>query len=219
MLLLAALLTTSRGDFTIVQKVESGTNEGSMTLKLKGDLARADLAPQVSVITNVVTGDVVTLQHAAKVFIKVPAEQARAVLEHARRQQQAAHAEPPKLTPTGRQEKIERHDCEVFTWEAGEIHATDWIARDFPNFPTILAALEKFQNAGLAGAARPLQPSVNEFPGMLIRRELVFGGQKNVTTLVSVTEAPIDDAVFNIPESYREQTAPAFDFGHPEPAK
>src|SRR5436190_20801199 len=97
LILLAA--ASVRADFTIVQRVESGTNNEPMTLKLKGDMARADLAPQVSVITNTVTGDVVTLQHAAKVFIRVPGEQARAVLERVKQQQQAAHAEPPKLTP------------------------------------------------------------------------------------------------------------------------
>ena len=59
-----------RADYTFTQKVEGGGNDGQMTLKLKAHMARADIAPQISIITNLETGDAITLQHAAKVFIK-----------------------------------------------------------------------------------------------------------------------------------------------------
>ena len=86
----------AHADFTIVQRVESTANSGQMMIRLKGELVRADIAPQVSTITNVASDDVITLQHASKVFIRLPGEQAKAILRRANEQQQAAKAEPPK---------------------------------------------------------------------------------------------------------------------------
>lgn len=206
----------AQADFTIVQKVEGGANAGQMTIRLRGDLVRADLAPQVSTITNVASGDVTTLQHALKVYIRLPGEQARAILERANRQQQAVNAEPPKPTATGRKEKVGHRACEVFTWSTGEIRATDWLAKDFPNLPVLVAALERFQSAGLSGAAQALQPPLTALPGMLIKRELTIGRQKTITTLLSVREAPIDEAVFTVPATYKEQPAPLFQFSPPK---
>lgn len=219
LLFVAAFVGAARADFTIVQRVEGSLNAGQMTLRLKGDKARADIAPQVSMITDTATGDVVTMQHSAKVFIRVPAAQAKVVLERVKKQQKIANAEQPKLVVTGRKEKVETHECEVFTWSVGEIRATDWIAKGFPNYPGVLAALERFQNAGLAEAARPLQPAIKDFPGMLIKREMSIGGQKTTTVLVSVNEGPIDAAVFEVPKDYKEQPSPVFELDEPTPAK
>lgn len=219
LLIVAAFVCVARADFTIVQRVEGSLNAGQMTLRLKGGKARADIAPQISMITDTETGDVVTLQHAAKVFIRVSAEQARVVLERVKKQQKIANAEQPQLVATGRKEKVEAHECEVFKWSVGEIHATDWIAKGFPNYGGVLAALDRFQNAGLADAARPLQPAMKDFPGMLIKREMDIGGKKTTTVLVSVNEAEIDAAVFDVPKDYKEQPAPAFQLDEPAPPK
>ena len=219
LLCLAASLAVARADFTIVQKVEGGVNSGEMKLRLKGDKARADIAPQVSMITDTATGDVVTLSHAAKVFIRVPAAQAKVVLERVKRQQKIANSEQPKLVATGRMEKVEGHECEVFTWSVGEIKSVDWIAKGWPNFASVLAALDRFQSAGLAEAARPLQPAVKDFPGMLMKREMTVGGVKTTTVLVSVVEAEIDAAVFEVPKDYKEQPSPVFPVDEPAVAK
>lgn len=219
--LLLILLTAAlaRADFTIVQKVEGGMNSGQMTLRLKDDKARADIAPQISMITDLGTGDVITLQHATKVFIKLPGEQARAVFEKVKEQQKATGAEPPKLTATGRKEKVEQYACEVFTWASGEIRATDWIAKDHPNAAALLPALDRFQSAGLAGAARTLQPAMSELPGILIKREMTIGTHKTTTTLISVSDAPLDAAIFTVPADYKVQPAPAFQLDGAPPAK
>ena len=216
---LAFVAGAVRADFTIVQKVEGVGNAGEMTIRLKGNQVRADLAPQVSTITDLASGDVITLQHASKVFIRLPGDQARALLERVNEQQEATSAERPELVATGRKEKVGKRACEVFRWSAGEIRATDWIAKDFPNLDTLVPALERFQNAGLAGAARALQPSLSTLPGMLIKRELTIGGQKTTTTLVSVSEAPIDAALFVVPEPYKEAPAPLCQFPSQVPVK
>jgi hypothetical protein len=211
-LLLLFFVSLARADFTIVQKIEGGLNSGQMTLRIKDDKARADLAAQVSTITDLASGETITLQHAAKIFIKIPADQVRIVFERVQKQQQAVNAEPPKLVPTGKKEKIEGHECEVFTWSVGTIRATDWIAPGYPNFAAVLAVLDKFQSAGLAAAARPLQPSMRDFPGLLIKRELTVGTQKTTTTLLSVNDAVLDAGLFAVPKDYKEQPAPAFQF-------
>ncbi len=207
-----AWVASAHADFTIVQKVEGGMNTGKMTLMLKGDKARADLAPQISTITDAATGDVITLQHPAKTFVRIRAEQARQVLGQVRDQQKVTGAEPPKVEPTGQSEKVGPHDCEIFKWATGEISATDWVAKDFSNYPAILAALEKFQQSGMAAAAAPLQPKLSTLPGMLIKRELMIGKIKTTTTLLSVSEGDLADSLFVVPEGYTEQTSPAFDF-------
>ncbi|MEO8352946.1 MAG: DUF4412 domain-containing protein [Chthoniobacteraceae bacterium] len=207
-----AWVATAQADFTIVQKIEGGMNTGKMTLLLKGDKARADLAPQISTITDAATGEVITLQHPAKTFVRIKPEQARQVLDQVKEQQKVTGAEPPKVEPTGQSEKVGPHDCEIFKWTAGEISATDWVAKDFSNYPAILIALEKFQQSGLAAAAAPLQPKLSSLPGMLIKREMMIGKVKTTTTLLSVSEGELADSLFVVPEGYTEQVSPAFDF-------
>ena len=210
---------TARADFTIVQKIEGGLNAGQMTLRIKDDKARADIAAQVSTVTDLATGETITFQHAAKVFIKIPAEQAQKLFERVQQQQKAVSAEPPKLVPTGRKEKIEGHECDVFTWSVGTIHATDWIAPAYPNFAAVLAVLDRFQNSGLAAAARPLQPAMRDYPGLLVKRELTMDTKKTTTTVLSVSDAALDPAIFAVPKDYKEQPAPAFQFEDAPPPK
>src|SRR5688500_115410 len=60
-LLLLAL--TAHADLVIVQKVESPQQSGNMTIKVKDAKARADIAAQISTITDGATGDTITLMH------------------------------------------------------------------------------------------------------------------------------------------------------------
>ena len=100
--LLAALLLSAaplRADLVIVQHVDGSGQSGDQTIRIKGDKARADLAQQVSMITNGATGEVVTLMHAQRTFLKITAAQTKAMMEQMKKLQ--PNAEPPKLTPTG----------------------------------------------------------------------------------------------------------------------
>ena len=47
-------------------------------------------------------------------------------------------------------------------------------------------------------------------------RELTIGAQKTTTTLISVRAAPLEDAIFAVPEGYKEQPAPLFQFQPPK---
>jgi Domain of unknown function (DUF4412) len=217
--LLAALfflgsLSLGRADLVITQRVEGSMQSGTITIKIKGDKSRADIAPQLSTITDGATGDVVTLMHPQKTFMKIPADRSRALLEQMQKQQAAVqpNAAPPKLTPAGKKEKVENYDCELFKWDASGLSATYWIAKDYPKFADILAAMDKIQNSGLAVLARSMTPKPGDFPGMPVKTELTIAGQKVTTTLVSVTDENLDAALFAVPGDYKEAPTPAFDF-------
>jgi hypothetical protein len=205
-LLLAALALPSWADLTVVQKTEGVMNSGQLMLRIKGDKARADIAPQITMITDLATGDTVTLNHSAKTMVRI------AGAESAKMRLLAAGlkpgAEPPKLLPTDRKEKVENRDCQVFTWRVGELEVTDWIDSNYADWKTILGELQRFQNAGLANSAQPLMPPLDQFPGMVIKREMNHKGTKTTSTLVSVKTDAVDAKVFDVPEGYKEQPAP-----------
>jgi hypothetical protein len=203
--LLLAFAAAAQADLTIVQKTEGAMNAGQLTLRIKGDKARADVAPQLTVLTDLATGDCVTLNHNAKIFTRVAASEAAKM--RALAADLKPGAEPPKLTPTTRKEKVEGYDCEVFTWRVGQMEVTDWIARDYPNWQPILAELTRFQSAGLAGAAESLMPKLADFPGMVVKREMQLRDAKTTSTLVSVKNEPLDAAIFDLPKEYKERPA------------
>lgn len=207
-LLLAA--AASRADFVITQRVEGQMQQGTMTIKIKDAKARADIAPQMSTITDGATGDVITLMHSMRQFMKIPAERAKALMEQMQKLQGAQAGEPPKLVPSGKKEKIENNDCEVFTWNAQGVTATYWVAKDYPNAAAISAALDKLQSNGVGSLSRGLTPKPSDFPGMVVKSEMVVGGQKVTTTLVSVVEQPVDANQFVVPAGYKEMPMPAF---------
>ena len=211
-LLAAFLLSTTivRADLVIVQRVDGGGQAGEQTIRIKGDKARADLAQQISTITNGATGEVVTLMHAQKTFLKISAAQTKAMMEQMKKLQ--PNAEPPKLTPTGTKEKISGYDCEIFTANLGTVMVTYWIARDFPNYLAVLAQMENMRAGSISAMGKGLMPELKDFTGMQIKTELDMGGQKVTTVLVSVKEENVDPASFEIPTDYKEVNAPALNF-------
>ena len=215
-----AAAAAAHADLVIVQKVESPLQSGNMTIKVKDGKARADIAQQVSTITDGASGETITLMHGQKSYMRMSAERSKALLQQLQKLQGAqpgAAATPPKLTPTGRKEKIDKYDCEVFTWSTGPANVTYWIARDFPNFAQVNAALEKTQNAGINAVGKGMLPNSADFPGMPVKTEMSVNGQKITTTVVSVTEEPVAATEFDVPKDYKEIAAPAFDF--PQPGK
>jgi hypothetical protein len=195
----------ARADWTITQKVEGAMNSGQLVLRMKDDKARLDVSTQISVITDLNTGDSTTLNHTARVFLVIPGTEAAKVRDMALGLKEGAGLPAPALAPTGKKEKIGDYECEVFTWSLGEMKVTDWIATAYPNFKPVLAALARFQNAGLARAAQPLMPPLESFPGMVIKREMLHKGITTTTTLLSGKEAPIDPKLFVVPADYKAQ--------------
>lgn len=200
----------ARADLVIVQKVEGAGQTSEQTIKIKGDKSRADLNPTVSMITDGATGEMITLMHAGRTYLKVSADQTKAMLEQL--QKFRTSPEPAKLQPTGKTEKIGDYNCEIFTAAMGTITATYWLAKDFPNFQALLAQLGKFQASTISAMGKGLMPDIKDFPGMTMKTEIEMDGKKIVTTLVSAKEDNVDPKVFDIPAGYKEVTSPALNF-------
>jgi hypothetical protein len=45
---------------------------------------------------------------------------------------------------------------------------------------------------------------------MVMKREMTLKGTKTTSTLVSVSDAALEDNVFELPEGYKEQPGPKF---------
>jgi hypothetical protein len=207
-LLAAAIMV--HADLVIVQRVEGGGQAGEQTIKIKGDKARTDLNPTVTMITDGTSGEMVTLMHTGRTFLKVSQAQMKSMMEQL--QKLRTSTEPPKLQPTGKKEKIGDYDCEIFTANLGALTATYWIAKDFPNYQGVLAQLDKFQSGTVSAMGKGLMPDLKDFPGLMMKTEMDLGGKKVVTTILSAKEENVDPAVFAIPKGYTEITSPALNF-------
>ncbi len=71
LILISGLGLSARGDFTIVQKVEAKGHTNEMTLKLKDDKVRMEVAPQMTMIVDGRTGETITLLTAQIKFLRM----------------------------------------------------------------------------------------------------------------------------------------------------
>jgi hypothetical protein len=178
-------------------------------MKIKGDKIRADMPKDVTSITDTATGEVITLVHPQKSYLRISAERAKALME--KMQERAggkAATEPVKLEPTTRKEKVGEWETEVFTTKIGGLDVTYWFAKDFPNYAKISESIAKMQETSLGGLNKGLGPNPREFPGMPVKTEMNLGGKKITSTIISVKEEPVDDAVFQLPKDYKEMELP-----------
>jgi hypothetical protein len=148
--------------------------------------------------------------HGQKTFLKVTAAQTKAMMEQLKKL--APNAEPPKLTATGKKEKIGNYDCEIFTANLGAVSVTYWITKDFPNYPSVLEQMGKLQGGSISAMGKGMMPELKDFPGMQIKTEMDLGGKKVSTVLVSAKEENVDAASFDIPKDYKEASAPPLNF-------
>lgn len=217
--LLAALtlpIAVLHADLVIVQKVEGGGQSGEQTIKIKGDKARTDLAQPVSMIVDGATGDSVTLMHAQRSFLKVPASQQKAMIEQV--QKMRGNAEAPKLVDTGKKEKMGGYECEIFTANLGFVNITYWIARDFPNYKSVAAQMQRVQSASTSAMSKGVMPDLKDFPGMAVKTEMELNGQKISVAVVSVKDETLDPKLFTVPPGYKEIPGSSVDLNAPSAA-
>ncbi len=212
--LFLALNVSAYADMTIVQKVEGAGQLGEMTMKFKGDKVRADVSPQISTITDAKSGEVVTVMHSQKSYMKISAAGTKALMEKMQKMKQpdgsSSPTPAPKLQSTGKKDKINGFDVEEYTATIGGMTVHYWIAKNYPNWSAILGGMMKMQQGGLGSMAKGMGPSASDFPGMPIRTEMEMNGQKITTTVQSVKEGPLDAKDFEVPAGYKEMQMPSF---------
>ena len=210
-LLPAALLLSfvaARADFVIEQKVDGlGQQSGNITVRIKDTKARAELSPQISYIIDGASGESITLMHAQKGFMKVSAEQGKALLEQMQKTA-GTGGTPAKPVNTGQKENVDQWPAEIFTWSSGSLAVKYWVARDFPNAAAIQSAMDKARAGGLGALNKNLLPSNSDFPGMVVKTEMKTKGKVVTSTILSVKEEPVDAKQFEIPTDYKELPTP-----------
>lgn len=210
--LLSLLTLAARADMVIVQHVDGMGQKSDMSIKMKGSLIRTDVNPQVSTITDGDSGEVTTLMHQQKVYMKIPASQTQELMKSMQTKTApgSSPAAAPILKPTGVKEKVNGYDTEKFTSEVAGMKMNYWIAKDFPNYARVLAQLSRLQQGGLGAMAKGMAPDPARFGGMPIKTEIEMGAQKITSTLVSVKEEPVDAKEFEMPADYKAMPMPSF---------
>lgn len=206
---IAVSLVTARGDLTIVQKVEGGGSVSQMTVKLKGEKARIESAPQVTTIMDSKSGEMLTLMNDEKKFIRISGDKAKAFAEMATKYaaDPGGGATKPKLTPTGKKETINGYESEEYICEAPSFKASYWIATKYPDSAAILNQLQAMTPVAW-GAAGKGMPDYRDFPGLPLRTQMAVSGKQITTTITAVNQNPVPDSEFLVPTEFKEMKMP-----------
>lgn len=204
--LLAAVAATAlaRADLVLQQQITAGNYQGVTTMRIKGTKVRMDLyagQPQSqSIITDLNTGEVITLLHSQKLYLKTidaPAKSGTA----------GAGPRAPVPRATGQTQKVGDYDTELYAWSnARGINGTAWVARHFPDYARIQADLAVLDKS--AAADNDTTPELSALPGMVVRSQVAGGGQTMTLALISAKETPLDAAQFAVPRDYKEVPKP-----------
>lgn len=210
--LLAANLgaLAGRADLTIIQQVQKDgpPQEANVTLtmKIKDGKMRLDFGPQASSIVDLKTGDMTSLLHKQRLAMTIPGASIKGVQEVLKEEAAKSIGGPPaRPKPTGRRETINGFACEEFETTANDMNVRIWLTKDLPNTEKLLSELSALAGADpFRGLTRDQQ-----LPGYPIRIVMDGAGLgKTTVTVVEVSEVPVADSEFVIPDDYRAMQAP-----------
>jgi hypothetical protein len=203
---LALAAFTAKSDYLIKQQVETMGHVQQVVLKIKDAKARLD-TDQTSTIIDSNSGETTMLIHAQKVFLKIAPEQLKAQSEAVKSLMGTkgdATPSPIELKPTGRKQPINGYDTEEYVTNVNGADMSIFISKDFPDYRKVVEAVNIVQKGPGMDIFRTMAISPAEYPGMPIRTEAKFLGQKVVITLESVQQTDLRDADFLVPPDYKE---------------
>jgi len=238
LLLTALAILSARADLTIVysttvqppshdQKAEGTPNDvaaaNNMTIKVKGDKARIDASPQITIIFDGGTGELINLLNDQKTIVRISPDKMRAIADMLNQfSSNKAGSEKPRLTSTGQKEMINGYDTEQYTYDGTDFKATYWIAPNYPNGAAVLAQLQSIKSE-LWDAANTKMPDFRDFPGLPIRMRMIVGKENSAgghgngvsghpteitTNVTGVSLDSIPDNVFTVPSNFKETKLP-----------
>ncbi len=220
-LLLCLLLASlhARADLVIVQNVDTGGSNHNITIKIKDDHFRTDISEQFSSITDLSSGDIITLIHSKKAFIKMTGAQMHDNIE--KRMQAALQgqtpptaADVPKVVDTGKTEKIGNYTAEIYTSQTKLRKFTYWVSKDYADYKAVNAEMHKFKDrqnslSDKMATRNYLVPDTTKLDGVVLKTETVDNaGVVSTMTLVSAEIKPLDDTIFQPPADYTEIQPP-----------
>jgi hypothetical protein len=193
-------------DLEIKQTVQNLGRNQEVTIKLKGNQCRIDANPETTALLDIQTGITTILLHQTKMFLTVKADQLGAEGDAIKKllSQNVGSNETIDFQPTGKQEQINGYNTEEFVGKIYGLPITIQVTKDFPDYQSVLSALYAAQNAPGLNLFRALSIPPDKYPGMPIRTTIEVLGQSVVTTVESVSETPLADSEFAIPEGYTE---------------
>jgi hypothetical protein len=151
-------------------------------------------------ITDLNTGETITLVHATKTFLKTPGKPAKPA------KPAGTPSAAPVPRPTGQTQKVGDYDTQLYSWSnARGITGTAWVARNFPDYERIrndIAVLDR--NIGDDDTS----PMLSTLPGMVVRSQVAGSGQTITLALISAKEGPLDSSLFAVPRGYKELPKP-----------
>ncbi|MBV9126930.1 MAG: DUF4412 domain-containing protein [Verrucomicrobia bacterium] len=218
-ILLLACASRGRADLAVTQKIVGAGPEMEVTTKCKGEHLRLDVAPGTSMVVDNHSGEIISLMHTQRQYLRLPAEVAQAAIENLKRQQAGAGLSTPEggarpqLKPTGNKAAISGYPAEEYTATiANGIVAHLWLTTALPNYQ---AALQQFaaamEHGPLAAQSRGMGMNMDiaSLPGFPLRTilEVAPGMTVNVTT-TAVSTAPLPDSDFTVPADYQEVKVP-----------
>src|SRR4051812_5205318 len=75
----AILSLSAHADLTIVQKIEGVSALNQLTIKLKGNKARIEVSPEMTVIIDNKTGETLNMMNSKKRFLRMSADKSKAI--------------------------------------------------------------------------------------------------------------------------------------------
>lgn len=238
LLLTALAVLPARADLTIVysttvqppshdQKAEGTPNDvaaaNNMTIKVKGDKARIDAPPQITIIFDGGTGELINLLNDQKTIVRVSPDKMRAIADILNKfSTKRPGSETPRLTPTGKREIINGYETEQYTYDGPDFKAMYWIAPNYPNGAAVLAQLQSIKSE-FWDAANTKMPDFRDFPGLPIRMRMIVGKGNQAdahgasapdhpaeitSTVTGVSLDSIGDGQFIVPADFKETKLP-----------
>lgn len=207
---IVCLVLTAKADYIIKEEIEHSGKVQSISIKIKGTKTRIDVAGTNSVITDTATGDMTVLMHGQKTLIKVNAEMVKAqmkALKELSGQKSDVSAEVD-LKPTGNHEQIDGYDTEEYTTDVNGVPTSLFIAKSYPDYQQIVAAIYQIQNSPVVAEAHGLVIPPEKLPGLPLRTVHTINGQKLVVNITSTQKTDLPDTDFSVPADYKELSLP-----------
>ena len=213
---LTAAVAVSRADLTIVQKIEGIGEDKESTSEFKGDKTRINSTPAISVIMDLKTGEMISLMHAQKSYVKIPSEMTRAALD-SMKQPPGANGQKPRLAATGKTDTINGFASEEYTVTVGTNKTSLWLTKAIPDYDNALKQMSAAFSQGPMGAMmKAMGVDMTALPGFPIRSTTeISPGQVMTYTVLSVSTKPVADSEFTVPADYKETPMPGL---HPPKA-
>lgn len=213
---LALWVTAARADLTVVQNLETSAmpaesgKASTMTMKMKGTKARIDFSGMpISSIIDLKSKQLFILDHKQKQVMAMPLEFMQSMLAMSAPETAGGSQKTTSIQKTGKVQSISGYSCEEYTMASDSTTIRCWVAKT-----SAAAEMEPFQTYAQGAFKTTSFGGMAAMKGLIVRSEsTVMSDAKPVTSrteLKSLSQAPLPDAIFSLPQDYKMTGMPAF---------